>query len=502
SSSASVYSLEKPEPPYHVFTLAKKKQLVYIVSLAGLFSPLSSNIYFPALGQIATDLKVSISLVSLTITVYMIVQGLAPSFWGPLSDTQGRLYADTFTGTFVVYLIANVGLAFNNSFAALMLFRGIQAAGSAATISVGAGVIGDITTARERGGLIGIFGGIRMMGQSIGPVFGGIITQFLGFRAIFWFLFGLGALTLGLILMLLPETLRSVAGNGTIPLKGIQRPFLYKYEPYPDYMAMTAEDNAPKKKFTFTSIVAPLRFLFEKDVFVSLFFGSIVYTVWSMVTSSTTDLFQSRFGLNDLQVGIAFLPNGAGCVAGSYLTGYLMDYDYRTVEAQYRKAKGIADDVKLNKKTLSDFPIEKSRLRNIWWIVLVFVLTTAFYGFSLNLNQIAIPLLLQFFIAYSATAVFSLNSALIIDLYPGASASATAVNNLMRCSVGAIGVAFVQLIIDAIGAGPTFLLFALITLGLSPLLLVEWFYGEGWRLARTARLAAEEERKKAADVEK
>lgn len=56
SSASSLYSLDKalPEPPYHVFTLAKKKQLVYIVSLAGLFSPLSSNIYFPALGQIAT----------------------------------------------------------------------------------------------------------------------------------------------------------------------------------------------------------------------------------------------------------------------------------------------------------------------------------------------------------------------------------------------------------------------------------------------------------------
>lgn len=56
SSASSSYSLDKalPEPPYNVFTLAKKKQLVYIVSLAGLFSPLSSNIYFPALGQIAT----------------------------------------------------------------------------------------------------------------------------------------------------------------------------------------------------------------------------------------------------------------------------------------------------------------------------------------------------------------------------------------------------------------------------------------------------------------
>jgi hypothetical protein len=55
SSASSVYSLEKnlPEPPYHVFSRSKKKQLVYIVSLAGLFSPLSSNIYFPALGQIS-----------------------------------------------------------------------------------------------------------------------------------------------------------------------------------------------------------------------------------------------------------------------------------------------------------------------------------------------------------------------------------------------------------------------------------------------------------------
>jgi len=45
------------------------------------------------------DLKVSLSLVSFTITVYMIVQGLAPSFWGPMSDTKGRRI--TFIGQWV-----------------------------------------------------------------------------------------------------------------------------------------------------------------------------------------------------------------------------------------------------------------------------------------------------------------------------------------------------------------------------------------------------------------
>jgi hypothetical protein len=154
SSSSSLFGLDKPlpEPPYHVFTLAKKKQLVYIVSAAAIFSPLSSNIYFPALGQVSSvclrhmysiavlancdkDLNVSLSLLSLTITIYMVVQGIAPSFWGPFSDTLGR--RPIFVGTFVTYLIANVGLALSKDFATLMVFRGIQAAGSAATISIG-----------------------------------------------------------------------------------------------------------------------------------------------------------------------------------------------------------------------------------------------------------------------------------------------------------------------------------------------------------------------------
>jgi len=332
---------------------------------------------------------------------------------------------------------------------------------------------------------------VRMMGQSIGPVFGGILTQFLGFRSIFWFLFILGSIALLLIIFLLPETLRSIAGNGTLRLDGIHRPLIYRFSPPSD--ALLDREPIPRKKVTVSSIVAPLRFLFEKDVFITLFFGSIIYTVWSMVTSSTTALFQSRFHLNDLQIGLVFLPNGAGCVAGSYLTGYLMNHDYKVIETQYRAARNVSEDTKLKKKELADFPIERSRLRNIWWIVLIFVVSTAAYGFSLNLNQIAIPLVLQFLIAYTATAVFSLNSALVIDLYPGASASATAVNNLMRCSVGAVGVAVVQIIIDKVGAGLTFLALAVLTAGTSPLLVLEWFYGGGWRMERQKRLRASDE---------
>lgn len=59
SATASVTEIEDinnsrpPEPPYHVFTKKEKWLVTVIIAVAGLFSPLSSNIYFPALGAIA-----------------------------------------------------------------------------------------------------------------------------------------------------------------------------------------------------------------------------------------------------------------------------------------------------------------------------------------------------------------------------------------------------------------------------------------------------------------
>jgi hypothetical protein len=43
-----------PDLPYHVFGKSKKRIIVYFVSFLAMLSPLSSNIYFPALDAIAS----------------------------------------------------------------------------------------------------------------------------------------------------------------------------------------------------------------------------------------------------------------------------------------------------------------------------------------------------------------------------------------------------------------------------------------------------------------
>ncbi|KAE8382082.1 major facilitator superfamily domain-containing protein [Aspergillus bertholletiae] len=491
SSSPQLEDKAATSEIYHIFSRSKKLQMVCIVSMAAIFSPLSSNIYFPALGEVSRvsttkrkDTQGSMSLATLTVTVYMIVQGITPTFWGSISDATGR--RPVFIGTFLVYMIANIALAVSTNYGELMAFRALQAAGSAATISIGAGVIGDITTSAERGSLVGIFGGVRMLGQGIGPVIGGVLTQYLGFRSIFWFLTICAAVSLLSILIFLPETLRHIAGNGTVKLRGIHKPFLYVVVGQKGTIT-GAETSQKKPNFTWRALLAPLTFLAEKDIFVTLFFGSIVYSVWNMVTSSTTDLFQNIYQLSSLEVGLTFLGNGFGCISGSYLVGYLMDYNHKLTEREYCKQHGYPSGTRVNLKSHPDFPIEVARMRHIWWIVGLFILATAVYGVSLQ-THIAVPIILQFIIALCSTGIFTINSALVIDLYPGASASATAVNNLIRCLVGAAGVAAVQPILDVLTAEYTFPLLAGITLAMTPLLWIEGRFGASWRREREARL--------------
>lgn len=62
----------EPEPPFSIFSRSEKTFIVIIASLAALFSPLSANIYYPALNILAKDLNVSNSLINLTITSYLV----------------------------------------------------------------------------------------------------------------------------------------------------------------------------------------------------------------------------------------------------------------------------------------------------------------------------------------------------------------------------------------------------------------------------------------------
>ncbi|KAL4794891.1 major facilitator superfamily domain-containing protein [Aspergillus venezuelensis] len=528
SSSSSTESLPKLPPtdpapePYHILTTPQKWNLVIFVSLAACFSPLSSNIYFPALSSISTDLHISTTLTSLTITIYMVVQGLAPSLFSPCLDAWGRRI--TFGICLSIYTVANLALAFTSSYAMIMVLRGIQAAGSAATISIAAGVIGDIATPRERGGFMGTNAGVRMMGQAIGPVIGGLLNSRWGFRSIFWLLFVLAVIVLFALLVFLPETHRRIAGDGSVRLYGIHKPLIYSLNPpraWSDTNASKIRDTnrRSKSKASFKSAFSFLTSLFEKDIAALLAWGAISYTAWSTVTSSTTPLLLEAFPfLTQWRIGLCFLPNGLGCILGSLSTGWLLNQSFARAERSYKAAHGIPSSENLIPGVNdTHFPYIKARMRLMPLFSAILLISLSLYGPSFEFRHgptqfiatgsapdLAAPLVLQFIIGYSATAIFNVNSTVLVDLFPGRPAGATALNNLVRCLVGAAGVAGIEPLIECLGVLRGFLVVTGVVGAFLPLVWVAWRFGEGWRGEREerGRLRKEEEKEKERERER
>ncbi|KAI1149431.1 MFS general substrate transporter [Nemania diffusa] len=474
-SRAPQKSLEciEPQECYHVFSPRQKWNLIFVIGAAGLFSGLSSNIYFPAEDQIAHV-------------------WIAPVFWGALADTIGR--RPIYIASFTVYIISNIVLSFSPNYAVLLVFRGLQSAGSASTVSIGNGVIQDITPLGERGGFISFYQAIRNFSIAIGPVLGGGLSNRLGFRSIFIFLLIISVVVLAVIVFILPETLRSIAGNGSYRLAGIYQPLIRYCTKEREYM----QDPPPgqvRKKINAHTFIDPLKLLAEKDILLQLVFGGVVYTIWSMVTSTTTGLFKASFGLNEFLIGLCFLANGSGTIVGSAIVGKLMMRDFKSAEEDYKTWKGLPTDYEIPTKDLPiDFSIERARLRHLPWITVLFIVSVGLYGLSVEPSPlisksgwIAVPLLLQFLIAATSNAVFAMNQTIISDLCPGKGAGATAINNLVRCELGAVGVSVAQILIDRVGPAWTFLGLALFTVASTPTAILTWIYGPRWRAARMRR---------------
>ncbi|KAK2773539.1 MFS multidrug transporter [Colletotrichum kahawae] len=460
------------ETPYSMFDKRQKVLIIFLVSTAATFSGFASNIYFPALPTIADDLNVSVELVNLTVTTYLIFQGLAPSLWGPISDVKGRKVA--YIGTFLVFFGACVGLAEIKTYAGLIVLRCVQSMGSASTIAIGSGVIGDITTREGRGGFMGVFQAGLLAPVAIGPVIGGALAGWLGWRSIFWFLTIYCGIFLLFLVLLLPETLRSVVGNGgrtpstllqKYPLVYYQRTTKVKWD-----VEETTPNTAPRKKVDLT---APIRILFSKSAAPITVFLAIYYAVWQMSITAMSTLFKSKYGLPDTHIGLTFIANGAGSIIGTLATGKFLDMDYQKVKARY----GEQGDE-------SDFPIEKARLRLVPVFAVLQCVSIAVFGWTINFPEkvhIAVPIASTFVTGWTAIGTQSLAMTYLVDIFPERSAAASASLNLARCLFAAGGTSFVMPMVNSIGVGWAFTV-CVAAQAIAVLLAgVQWKFAGRWR---------------------
>ena len=321
-----------PSGPVHsVFTKRQKHYIAFLAAWASFFSPLSANIYFPALTTLAHDLHKSNTLINLTLTSYMIFQGLAPTVFGDLADMVGR--RPVYLLGFIIYIGANIGLALQNNYVALFILRCLQSTGSSGTVALGSGVVADIATSAERGKYIGYVSFGPMSAPALAPILGGVLSQFLGWRAIFWFLTIMAVVYLLVFIVSFPETGRKVVGDGSVPPPGWNMSLLNYLETKkiaqseePSRTVARAEklkaqeELGRHRKLRWPNPLRTIHILLEKDVGLLLLYNSLVYTAFYAITASIPYVFAQTYGFNDLQIGVSELFTASHILSPPNLT--------------------------------------------------------------------------------------------------------------------------------------------------------------------------------------
>ncbi|KAF7596995.1 hypothetical protein BBP40_011361 [Aspergillus hancockii] len=471
--------VEEDSLPYCSFPERRKALVIATVSFAAAISPVSSSIYLPALTALSQEMRVSISLINLSITVFMIFQAIAPSFVGSLSDTHGRRPA--YLTSIAVYLSANVGLALQANYASLMVLRCIQACGSSGATALSTAVVADLSTRAERGKYIGYATLGTMLGP-LGPIIGGLLNHRLGWRWIFWFLVIFSGAFYLILLVTFPETCRAVVGNGSIQPPRWNRPLwtVLRQCIWPTSQKETNKDPkiaSPPCRQPQANPLTAAQIVLEKESGCILIYGALLSCGFHIVLTTLSTQLERWSGFNSIQVGLCYLPFGVGGLTSRWTVGPLLDRNFK------RQARSQNMTILKNQQQdIKSFDIERARLQVTLPCVYAGCLTIIAYGWVMRYQtSLAGPLITLFFLGHFTTgAIISLNT-LIVDTHKQSPATAIAANNLLRYLLGAGATAIADPLISRIGIGWTGTLIASAWIAASPLIWAVFSCGHRWR---------------------
>lgn len=344
---------------------------------------------------------------------------------------------------------------------------------------------------------MGIFQAGLLMPVAVGPVIGGALAGSLGWRAIFWFLAIYSGVFLLLLIFLLPETLRSIVGNGSVlPLSLITRYPISLYQRHSTVKLSSGRESARLADKKHVDVTGPLRILLSKQAVAIIIFLAIYYAVWQMSITVMSSLFESRYHLGETQIGLTFIANGVGSMIGTLVTGKILDLDYRRVKLKHEGASEEGGVVPSSKQDDS-FPLEKARLRLVPIFALAQCLSILLFGWTIqfpNNVSIAVPIVSTFITGWTAVSTQSIIMTYLVDVFCDRSAAASASLNLARCLFAAGGTSFVMPMVNGIGVGLAFTICAIVQaialLGVA----VQWKFGGEWRTQAESRKRDSEKR--------
>ncbi len=182
----------------------KKWKVFFLVGISIFMSTLDSSIVNVALPFMMQDLKSDMQTIQWVVLSYLLtVSALLLSF-GRLSDIKGRKLV--YIMGFSIFSIGSYLCALARTPEALIISRALQGCGASMLMACSPALIVDVFPGKERGKALGMLGAVVAAGLTTGPVFGGIILEYLSWRFVFYINIPIGvAATIGGLFLLSPK---------------------------------------------------------------------------------------------------------------------------------------------------------------------------------------------------------------------------------------------------------------------------------------------------------
>ena len=166
------------------------RRMLIILAFISAFPPLSTDLYLPALPQMAALFSTTPARINLTLSLFFVFFGTGILIWGPLSDKYGRkpvLYCGL-----VIYIAASLMCGLAQDYVHLVVFRIFQAFGGGAATSVATAVVKDLYDGEKRAHVLAVIMAMVITAPVVAPILGALLLKIASWRAIFFTLAGFG----------------------------------------------------------------------------------------------------------------------------------------------------------------------------------------------------------------------------------------------------------------------------------------------------------------------
>ncbi|HEX2920423.1 MAG TPA: MFS transporter [Bacteroidales bacterium] len=174
-----------------------KGSVLLVATFAAFLTPFLGSAINLALPAIGKDMNASAISLSWVVSSFILSSAVFLLPFGHLADIKGR--KKIFSLGILLFTVTTFFIAFSGSITSLLILRIIQGLSSAMIFGTSLAIITSVFPAGERGRAMGINITAVYLGLSLGPVIGGLMTQYFGWRSIFVFLVPFGIISLVLI---------------------------------------------------------------------------------------------------------------------------------------------------------------------------------------------------------------------------------------------------------------------------------------------------------------